>query len=110
MYSVAPDDGLVTGRQGGWFCPRFPRLCFGRCGGGGLYIADATQEQVTGTARQKLYKGNCMVVGRKSPFSLYSEDFATFEKDQVYDQKDATGFIRLNALRLRILAIINAQR
>jgi len=72
-------------------------------------LIDDTQERVTGTARLKLYKGNCVVVGRKSPFSLYSEDFATFEKDQVYDQKDATGFIRLNALRLRILAMMNAR-
>jgi argininosuccinate synthase len=71
---------------------------------------DSTQETVTGTARLKLYKGNCIVVGRKSPFSLYSEDFATFEKDRVYDQKDATGFIRLNALRLRIGALLNAGR
>jgi argininosuccinate synthase len=72
-------------------------------------FVDSTQERVTGTARLKLYKGNCMVVGRKSPFSLYSEDFATFEKDRVYDQKDATGFIRLNALRLRIQAMRNAK-
>jgi argininosuccinate synthase len=71
---------------------------------------DITQEAVTGTARLKLYKGNCIVVGRKSPFSLYSEDFATFEKDLVYDQKDATGFIRLNALRLRIQALLNTGR
>ncbi len=71
---------------------------------------DSTQEQVTGTARLKLYKGNCIVAGRKSPFSLYSEDFATFEKDRVYDQKDATGFIRLNALRLRIQALLNKGR
>ncbi|MBU1743673.1 MAG: argininosuccinate synthase [Proteobacteria bacterium] len=70
---------------------------------------DDTQERVTGTARLKLYKGNCVVVGRKSPFSLYSEDFATFEKDQVYNQKDATGFIRLNALRLKIRAMMNAR-
>jgi argininosuccinate synthase len=68
---------------------------------------DDTQERVTGTARLKLYKGNCVVVGRKSPFSLYNEDFATFEKDQVYNQKDATGFIRLNALRLKIRAMLN---
>jgi len=70
---------------------------------------DDTQQRVTGTTRLKLYKGNCIVVGRKSPFSLYSEDFATFEKDRVYNQKDATGFIRLNALRLRILATMNAR-
>jgi argininosuccinate synthase len=67
---------------------------------------DETQENVTGTARLKLYKGNCIVVGRKSPNSLYSEEFVTFEKDRVYDQKDATGFIRLNALRLKIQALI----
>jgi argininosuccinate synthase len=67
---------------------------------------DETQENVTGTARLKLYKGNCIVVGRKSPNSLYSEEFVTFEKDTVYDQKDATGFIRLNALRMKIQALI----
>ncbi len=67
---------------------------------------DETQENVTGTARLKLYKGNCIVVGRKSPNSLYSEEFVTFEKDRVYDQKDATGFIRLNALRMKIQALI----
>ncbi|MDD4998039.1 MAG: argininosuccinate synthase [Syntrophales bacterium] len=87
--------------NGFWYAPEMDAL---------QKFIDATQERVTGTARLKLYKGNCIVVGRKSPFSLYSEDFATFEKDQVYDQKDATGFIRLNALRLRILAMINAQR
>jgi argininosuccinate synthase len=68
-------------------------------------FVDATQETVTGTARVKLYKGNTIVAGRKSPYSLYSEDFATFEKDEVYNQKDATGFIKLNALRLRIQAL-----
>lgn len=87
--------------NGFWYAPEMDAL---------QKFIDATQERVTGTARLKLYKGNCIVVGRKSPFSLYSEDFATFEKDQVYDQKDATGFIRLNALRLRILAMINAQK
>lgn len=66
---------------------------------------DAAQERVTGTARMKLYKGGATVAGRKSPYSLYSEDFATFERDEVYNQKDATGFIRLNALRLRIQAL-----
>jgi len=63
---------------------------------------DETQKNVTGTVRLKLYKGNCIVVGRKSDMSLYHNGFATFEKDTVYDQKDAEGFIRLNALRLRI--------
>ena len=62
---------------------------------------DEAQKNVTGTGRVKLYKGNCDVVGRKSPVSLYNPDLATFEADTVYDQKDAEGFIRLNALRLR---------
>jgi argininosuccinate synthase len=70
---------------------------------------DETQKHVTGTARLKLYKGNCIVAGRKSPYSLYSEDVVTFEKDKVYNQKDATGFIRLNALRLKIMAAMNAR-
>ena len=69
-------------------------------------LIDESQETVTGTARIKLYKGNCIVTGRKSPRSLYSADFATFEEDQVYNQKDAEGFIRLNALRLRIQALM----
>lgn len=68
-------------------------------------LIDETQENVAGTVRLKLYKGNCTVVGRKSPHSLYREDFATFGPDQVYDQKDATGFIKINALRLRIRAL-----
>jgi argininosuccinate synthase len=63
---------------------------------------DESQRNVTGTARVKLYKGNCDVVGRKSPVSLYRPDLATFEADAVYNQKDAEGFIRLNALRLRV--------
>ncbi len=70
-------------------------------------MVDETQKNVTGTTRLKLYKGNCIVVGRKSPYSLYSEDFATFEGDDVYNQKDATGFIKLSALRMRIRAMLN---
>jgi len=65
---------------------------------------DQAQETVTGTARLKLYKGNCTVVGRKSPVSLYDPDIATFEAGSGYDQADAAGFIRLNALRLRVRA------
>lgn len=68
-------------------------------------MIDEAQLAVTGTARVKLYKGNCLIVGRKSPVSLYAPEFATFEEDQVYNQKDAEGFIRLNALRLRIRAL-----
>jgi argininosuccinate synthase len=63
---------------------------------------DQSQEKVTGTARVKLYKGSCTLVGRKSPNSLYSHEIVTFEADTVYDQKDAQGFIKLNALRLRL--------
>lgn len=65
-------------------------------------MIDASQKNVTGTVRLKLYKGNCMVVGRKSPYSLYSPELATFEADTVYDQRDAEGFIKLNALRLKM--------
>ena len=65
---------------------------------------DQAQENVTGTARLQLYKGNCTVVGRKSPVSLYDPEIATFEAGSGYDQADAAGFIRLNALRLRVRA------
>jgi argininosuccinate synthase len=87
--------------NGFWYSPEMRTLQ--------TYI-DATQVTVTGTARMKLYKGNCIVAGRKSPQSLYSEAFATFEKDQVYNQQDATGFIRLNGLRLRIQSIMKNKR
>ena len=78
---------------GYWFSPEMEVL---------KKTIDETQKDVTGTVRLKLYKGNCMVIGRKSEKSLYHGAFATFEKDMVYNQKDAEGFIRLNALRLRI--------
>jgi argininosuccinate synthase len=65
-------------------------------------LIDQSQENVSGTARLKLYKGSCQVAGRKSPKSLYDPELATFGEEQVYDQKDAGGFIRLNALRLRV--------
>lgn len=67
---------------------------------------EKTQENVTGTARLKLYKGNCTVVGRRSPVSLYRTDFATFEKETVFNQADATGFIKINALRLKIRSML----
>jgi len=79
--------------NGFWFAPEMKLL---------QNMIDQTQQNVSGTVRLELYKGNCSVLGRKSDKSLYREDFATFEDDQVYDQKDAEGFIRLNALRLRI--------
>jgi argininosuccinate synthase len=68
-------------------------------------MVDKSQEHVEGVVRLKLYKGNVIVVGRKSPKSLYKDALVTFEDDRgAYDQKDAAGFIRLNALRLRTLA------
>ena len=71
---------------------------------------EKTQENVTGTARLKLYKGNCAVAGRKSPVSLYRTDFATFEKETVFNQADATGFIKINALRLKIRSMLASRK
>jgi argininosuccinate synthase len=78
---------------GYWFSPEMQVL---------RKMIDETQKNVTGVARLKLYKGSCMAVGRKSEKSLYRTDLATFEEETVYDQKDAQGFIKLNALRLKI--------
>ena len=64
-------------------------------------MMDRVQEKVTGEARLVLYKGSVRVVGRRSPNTIYDEDVATFEADDVYDQADARGFINLNALRIR---------
>jgi len=83
--------------NGFWFSPEREML---------QALIDRSQEFVTGTVRLKLYKGNTDVVGRSSDFSLYSESLVTFEDDKgAYDQKDAAGFIKLNALRLRTLAM-----
>ena len=65
-------------------------------------LIDETQKAVSGTVRLKIYKGNCVIVGRKSPHSLYDPELSTFGEDTVYDQKDAEGFIKLNALRLKV--------
>ena len=73
-------------------------------------LVDQVQRDVTGTARLKLYKGTVTVAGRKSPRSLYRTDFVTFEADQVYRQRDAEGFINLNALRLKIRALRDRAR
>jgi argininosuccinate synthase len=81
---------------GYWFSPEMELL---------QRAIDESQKGVTGTARVRLYKGNCDIVGRRSDVSLYDPAFATFEEDQVYRQQDAEGFIRLNALRLRIRAL-----
>lgn len=67
---------------------------------------DFSQKNVTGTVRLKLYKGNCIVVGRKSPKSLYHPELATFEAERIYRQKDAEGFIKLNALRLKVAKLL----
>ena len=68
-------------------------------------FVDSTQQLVTGTVKMKLYKGSAVVAGRKAPYSLYNEEFATFSKDEVYNQSDAEGFINLFALPLKIRAI-----
>jgi argininosuccinate synthase len=82
--------------NGFWFSPEREML---------QALIDKSQEFVSGSVRLKLYKGNVMVVGRSSPYSLYAQDLVTFEDDRgAYDQKDAAGFIKLNALRLRTLA------
>jgi len=83
---------------GFWFTPEMKLL---------QDMIDKTQENVSGIVRLELYKGNCTVLGRKSEKSIYSVDFATFEDDKVFSQKDAEGFIRLNALRLRIQNLLN---
>ena len=82
---------------GFWFSPEMKIL---------QSMIDMTQQNVSGIVRLELYRGNCRIVGRKSDKSLYREDFATFEDDAVYSQKDAEGFIRLNALRLRIIKML----
>ena len=82
--------------NGFWFSPEREML---------QALIDKSQEHVTGTVRMKLYKGNATVIGRESPLSLYDQDLVTFEEGSGgYDQRDAAGFIRLNALRLRIAA------
>ena len=79
--------------NGYWYSPEMEHL---------LKFMDDIQVGVTGTARLKLYKGAVHIVGRKAPNSLYSEEYATFEEDTVYNQKDAEGFIKINALRLKL--------
>lgn len=93
-------DGLIPEYtslvyRGFWFAPERETL---------QALIDHSQKDVEGDVRLKLYKGVCSVVGRRSPKSLYDADVVTFEADEVYDQGDATGFIRLNGLRLRLRA------
>ena len=87
--------------NGYWYSPEMDLLK-------GMVVA--TQENVTGTARLKLYKGGITVAGRKSPVSLYRTDFATFEKEAVFNQADATGFIKINALRLKIRSMLKSRK
>ena len=82
--------------NGYWFSPERMAL---------QTFIDDTQKQVSGIIRLKLYKGSAQVTGRKSPHSLFNEGLATFEKDSVYNQADATGFIRLNGLRLKLAGL-----
>ena len=84
--------------NGFWFAPEREML---------QAAIDVSQKRVNGVVRVKLLKGVASVVGRKSPNSLYNADYATFEADTVYDQKDAEGFIKLNALRLRIAGLVD---
>ncbi|MBU0987683.1 MAG: argininosuccinate synthase [Proteobacteria bacterium] len=86
---------------GFWFSPELNLL---------QNMINQTQVNVSGVVRLELFKGNCRVLGRKSAASLYREDFATFENDRVYSQKDAEGFIRLNALRLRIQRLLEQNK
>ena len=80
--------------NGFWFSPEREML---------QALIDKSQKNVSGVVKLKLYKGNIIIIGRKSDSSLYSTEMATFEKDSVYNQKDAEGFIKLNALRLKLL-------
>ncbi len=81
---------------GFWFAPEFDLM---------RRMIDGTQKDVTGDVRLKLYRGNTVVAGRRAPRSLYNENLATFEADEIYNQRDAEGFIKLNALRLRLRAM-----
>ena len=87
--------------DGMWFCQLREALAA---------FVDSTQETVTGTVRLKLYKGNIISAGSKSPYSLYSQEFVTFEHDDVYNQADATGFINLFGLPLKVRALVQQKQ
>ena len=107
MESITMDREVMRIRDG--FIPEYAKLVYN-----GFWFAPEremlqaaitkSQEYVTGDVKLKLFKGACHVAGRRSPYSLYDEDIATFEEDEVYNQADADGFIKLNALRLRTIA------
>ena len=86
--------------DGMWFTPLREALAA---------FVDSTQDTATGTVRLKLYKGNIMAAGAKSPYSLYSKEFVTFERDEVYNQADATGFINLFGLPLKVRALMKKE-
>ena len=99
-------DGLIPRYAemiyyGYWFSPERKML---------QSLMDETQKNVTGFVRLKLYKGNCTIMGRRSESSLYDPYFATFEEEDVYNQKHAEGFIRLNALRFKIANIMKRRQ
>ena len=84
--------------NGFWFSPEMSSV---------MALVKQSQKNISGDVRMKIYKGNVVVSGRKSKFSLYNSNLATFEEDNLYDQKDATGFIKLNSLRLILDKIKN---
>jgi argininosuccinate synthase len=86
---------------GFWYSPEMDML---------KAAVDESQKNVTGSTRLKIYKGNVIIAGRRSPNSLYKEDLATFEKDSIYNQADATGFIKLNALRLSVRKLLEMKK
>ena len=99
-------DGLIPKYAelvyyGYWFSPEREAL---------QAYMDKVQENVTGTVRLKLYKGNIILAGRKSPYSLYDKDVVTFEEDHVYNQFDAEGFIKINSLRLKIGTLVEKKK
>ncbi len=99
--SLVPQYAWIV-YAGYWFSPERRML---------QTLIDDSQQTVNGVARLKLYKGHCRTVGRKSETdSLFNLDFATFEKDQVYNQADAEGFIKINSLRLRIQSLMKGQK
>jgi argininosuccinate synthase len=83
---------------GFWYSPEMEML---------RAAVEESQKNVTGTIKLKIYKGNIIIAGRKSPYSLYDENLATFEEDSIYNQADATGFIKLNALRLSVRKLLD---
>ncbi len=98
--SIAPKYAELV-YNGLWFTPLREAL--------DAFVSE-TQKNVTGDVRLKLYKGNCLVEGRQSPYSLYREEFATFGKEDVYDQKDALGFINLYGLPMKVRALLEMDK